>query len=87
MSLHVWEKWVAELGDTYRLVSFDWPGHGLSTPVRDDDYSRNAMPRPPRGPWAPRGPQEPRLANRLYRSKAMMNISISRFREKVGFDM
>ena len=43
MSLHVWEKWVAELGDTYRLVSFDWPGHGLSTPVRDDDYSRNAM--------------------------------------------
>ena len=45
MSLHVWEKWVAELGDTYRLVSFDWPGHGLSTPVRDDDYSRNAMTR------------------------------------------
>ena len=43
MSLHVWEKWVAELGDTYRLVSFDWPGHGLSTPVRDDDYSGNAM--------------------------------------------
>ena len=45
MSLHVWEKWVAELGDTYRLVSFDWLGHGLSTPVRDDDYSRNAMTR------------------------------------------
>ena len=45
MSLHVWEKWVAELGDTYRLVSFDWPGHGLSTPVRDNDYSRNAMTR------------------------------------------
>ena len=43
MSLHVWEKWVAELGNTYRLVSFDWPGHGLSTPVRDDDYSRNSM--------------------------------------------
>ena len=43
MSLHVWEKWVAELGDTYRLVSFDWPGHGLSTPVRDGDYSRNAL--------------------------------------------
>ena len=43
MSLHVWEKWVAELGNNYRLVSFDWPGHGLSTPVRDDDYSRNAM--------------------------------------------
>ena len=43
MSLHVWEKWVAQLGDTYRLVSFDWPGHGLSTPVRDDDYSRNAL--------------------------------------------
>jgi pimeloyl-ACP methyl ester carboxylesterase len=39
MSLHVWEKWVAELGDTYRLISFDWPGHGLSTPVRDNNYN------------------------------------------------
>ena len=43
MSLHVWEKWVAELGDTYRLISFDWPGYGLSTPIRDGTYSRNEM--------------------------------------------
>ncbi|HCV48969.1 MAG TPA: hypothetical protein DGQ22_04080 [Rhodobiaceae bacterium] len=43
MSLHVWEKWIAELGDTYRLISFDWPGHGLSTPVRDANYNLNAL--------------------------------------------
>ena len=43
MSLHVWEKWVAELGDKYRLISFDWPGHGLSTPVQDTNYDLNAL--------------------------------------------
>ena len=43
MSLHVWEKWVAELGDRYRMVSFDWPGHGLSTPVRDNNYNLKAL--------------------------------------------
>ena len=34
MSLHVWEKWVAELGDTYRLVSFDWQGGTFSPCAR-----------------------------------------------------
>lgn len=29
-SLHTWEPWVRELGDTYRLVSIDLPGHGLT---------------------------------------------------------
>ena len=43
MSLHVWEKWVVELGDKYRLISFDWPGHGLSTPVQDTNYDLNAL--------------------------------------------
>jgi pimeloyl-ACP methyl ester carboxylesterase len=30
-SLHTWEKWVALLGDKYRLVSIDLPGHGLTS--------------------------------------------------------
>lgn len=29
-SLHTWEPWVQRLGDTYRLVSIDLPGHGLT---------------------------------------------------------
>ena len=42
-SLHSWEPWVAQLGDTYRLISFDLPGHGLTGPVPGDDYSVTAM--------------------------------------------
>ena len=42
-SLHIWEKWVAILGDNYRLVSFDWPGQGLSTPVTNDKYDFPAL--------------------------------------------
>lgn len=30
-SLHTWEPWVRELGDRYRLVSLDLPGHGLTS--------------------------------------------------------
>jgi len=30
-SLHTWEPWVARLGDTYRIVSLDLPGHGLTS--------------------------------------------------------
>jgi len=30
-SLHTWEPWVARLGDTYRIVSIDLPGHGLTS--------------------------------------------------------
>ena len=29
-SLHTWEPWVAQLGKTYRIVSLDLPGHGLT---------------------------------------------------------
>lgn len=29
-SLHAWEPWVARLSDTYRCISLDLPGHGLT---------------------------------------------------------
>ncbi|MGE0530996.1 MAG: alpha/beta fold hydrolase [Hyphomonadaceae bacterium] len=29
-SLHTWEPWVARLGDEYRVISLDLPGHGLT---------------------------------------------------------
>lgn len=29
-SLHAWEPWVARLGDRYRIVTLDLPGHGLT---------------------------------------------------------
>ncbi len=29
-SLHTWEKWVANLGKDYRIISLDLPGHGLT---------------------------------------------------------
>lgn len=35
-SLHTWEPWVARLGDGYRIVSLDLPGHGLTR--APDDY-------------------------------------------------
>ena len=34
-SLHAWEPWVAALGDRYRLVSIDLPGHGLTRAPAD----------------------------------------------------
>lgn len=42
-SLHTWEPWVRELGDTYRMVTLDLPGHGLTGQVPDGDYSRAAQ--------------------------------------------
>lgn len=42
-SLHTWEPWVAELGDTYRVVTLDLPGHGLTGRVPDDDYGSDAQ--------------------------------------------
>lgn len=42
-SLHTWEPWVAELGDTYRIISMDLPGHGLTGRVPGDDYTREGM--------------------------------------------
>jgi pimeloyl-ACP methyl ester carboxylesterase len=38
-SLHTWEPWARALDAQYRVVRFDFPGHGMSGPARDDDYS------------------------------------------------
>jgi pimeloyl-ACP methyl ester carboxylesterase len=34
-SLHAWEPWVARLGDHYRIVTLDLPGHGLTRAPAD----------------------------------------------------
>jgi pimeloyl-ACP methyl ester carboxylesterase len=34
-SLHAWEPWVARLGDRYRIVTLDLPGHGLTRAPSD----------------------------------------------------
>lgn len=41
-SLHTWEPWVARLGDTYRIISLDLPGHGLTGPNPTGDYHYKA---------------------------------------------
>jgi pimeloyl-ACP methyl ester carboxylesterase len=38
-SLHVWDGWVAPLSKRYRIIAFDLPGHGLTGPASDRDYS------------------------------------------------
>lgn len=42
-SLHTWEPWVEELGGSYRIISMDLPGHGLTGRVPGDDYTREGM--------------------------------------------
>lgn len=42
-SLHTWEPWVRVLGASYRIVTLDMPGHGLTGAVPGDDYSRAGM--------------------------------------------
>lgn len=45
-SLHTWEPWVAELGDTFRIISLDLPAHGLTGAVPGtpyDSYDIDAM--------------------------------------------
>ncbi len=37
-SLHTWEPWVAELGDTFRIISMDMPAHGLTGAVPGTPY-------------------------------------------------
>lgn len=44
-SLQTWEPWVARLSKTERLISLDLPGHGLTGPAPDGDYSDAAMDR------------------------------------------
>jgi len=41
-SLHMWEGWVAELKDRYRLISVDLPGHGLTGAWPRDEYTIDA---------------------------------------------
>jgi pimeloyl-ACP methyl ester carboxylesterase len=42
-SLHTWEPWVNQMGDQFRIISLDLPGHGLTGAVPSDDYSQEAM--------------------------------------------
>lgn len=37
-SLHTWEPWVKRLGGTYRIISLDLTGHGLTGPHPKRDY-------------------------------------------------
>lgn len=41
-SLHTWDGWVEELTDEYRVVRPDLPGHGLTGPHPEDDYTMAA---------------------------------------------
>ena len=38
-SLHTWKHWVRELDDTYRVITLDLPGHGLSRVPENGDVS------------------------------------------------
>lgn len=41
-SLQVWDGWVRELKDRYRLISVDLPGHGLTGPWPRNEYTIEA---------------------------------------------
>jgi pimeloyl-ACP methyl ester carboxylesterase len=42
-SLHTWQQWVDRLGNEYRIIRYDQPGHGLTGPHPKDDYSAKAF--------------------------------------------
>ena len=42
-SLLDWEPWSTALSDTYRVISVDLPGHGLTGAVPSGDYSEQGM--------------------------------------------
>jgi len=42
-SLHTWEPWIKLLGDTYRIVTMDLPGHGLTGAVPANRYDSVAQ--------------------------------------------
>ncbi|MFA6124921.1 alpha/beta fold hydrolase [Sphingomonas sp.] len=42
-SLHTWEPWAARLGDRYRVIRIDLPGHGLTGASPTGDYSPKAL--------------------------------------------
>ena len=42
-SLHIWEPWVKALGNEFRVITVDLPGHGLTGAVPGDDYGEKGM--------------------------------------------
>ena len=42
-SLFTWEPWAKRLSDTFRVVTVDMPGHGLTGAVPNGDYSQEGM--------------------------------------------
>ncbi|MEQ1863041.1 MAG: alpha/beta hydrolase [Micropepsaceae bacterium] len=42
-SLHTWEPWVKILGDEFRVVTVDLPGHGLTVARADDALTAESM--------------------------------------------
>jgi pimeloyl-ACP methyl ester carboxylesterase len=42
-SLFTWRPWVDRLGGTFRIVTMDMPGHGLTGAVPSGDYSQKSM--------------------------------------------
>ena len=44
-SLHTWQPWVARLGHSYRIITFDFPAHGLTGPAPDVQYTQAAYAR------------------------------------------
>jgi pimeloyl-ACP methyl ester carboxylesterase len=42
-SLFTWEPWVQRLGNNFRIVTMDLPGHGLTGAVPNNDYSQEGM--------------------------------------------
>jgi pimeloyl-ACP methyl ester carboxylesterase len=42
-SLFTWEPWAKRLSDTFRVITVDLPGHGLTGAVPNRDYSQEAM--------------------------------------------
>jgi pimeloyl-ACP methyl ester carboxylesterase len=42
-SFVTWKPWVKRLGDTFRIISVDLPGHGLTGSVPNGDYSHDGM--------------------------------------------
>jgi pimeloyl-ACP methyl ester carboxylesterase len=43
LSLFSWEPWAGRLDDTFRVVTLDLPGHGLTGAVPSGDYTQKGM--------------------------------------------
>ena len=43
LSLFTWEPWASRLDDTFRVVTMDMPGHGLTGAVPSGDYTQKGM--------------------------------------------